>query len=69
MELQPIFVAMFVYVFLVKFVPRVITKPTGIDLIDNLVMYIVSNKDSVVPGSMFVGLIVMLSTYINDQLV
>ena len=69
MEFQPIFLAMFVFTFFVKIIPRVISKPTGIDLVDKVVMLTVSIQDSVLPGSILVALVVMTSTYIDNQLV
>ena len=60
--------AMAVYVALVLLVPKIIKKPTGIQFIDDVVLLLISQKGSLMSGTILVGLIVYLSKYVQDYL-
>jgi hypothetical protein len=65
--LQPVMIAMALYLALATIVPRIATKPTNIKLVDDLMMYIISQKGFLTSGVIFIGLIVYGTNYINTH--
>ena len=63
--LRPVMIAMALYLVLANVIPRVVTKPTDIKVIDDLVMYIIAQKGSLTSGVILVGVVVYLANYIN----
>jgi len=59
---------MAVYLALVFLVPRVVTKPTGIKIFDDLVLFLISQKGSLVSGVILVGIVVYLSKYLEEYM-
>ena len=57
---------MFVYLLLNQFVPKIIKKPTGIEPLDNLVMLLISEQQSVMTGILLTGIINALTQYIIE---
>lgn len=51
---------MIAYAILVKLIPRILTKPTKIDIVDNTVIYLEMSQSYVLNASLFVGLVVWL---------
>ena len=51
---------MIAYAVLIKLVPRILTKPTKIDIIDNTVIYLEMSQSYVLNASLFAGLVVWL---------
>ena len=62
---RPVFVGMFLYVLLINLIPKVITKPTGIKIVDDLVMFSLANKDSALAGAILIGVTVFGANYID----
>lgn len=62
---RPVFVGMFLYVLLINLIPKIITKPTGIKVVDDIVMFALANKDSALPGAILIGLTVFGANYID----
>ena len=67
-SLRPVIIAMALYITVLTIVPRIAKKPTGIQVIDDLVMTIISQKGSMMSGTILVGLIVLATNYIQDEL-
>ena len=67
-SLRPVIIAMALYITILTIVPRVAKKPTGIQVIDDLVMTIISQKGSMMSGTILIGLIVLATNYIQDEL-
>lgn len=67
-NLRPVIIAMALYIAVVSIVPKVVKKSTGIQPIDELVMYIISQKDSMMQGTLLIGLIVLATNYIGEEL-
>ena len=67
-SLRPVIIAMALYITINILIPRIIKKPTGIQIIDDLVMKIIAEKDSMMSGTILVGLIVLATNYIQDEL-
>ena len=66
-SLRPVIIAMAVYITLSVLIPRVVTKPTGVQAIDDLVMTIIAQRDSLMSGTIFIGLVVLDTNYIHDE--
>jgi hypothetical protein len=67
-NLRPVIIAMALYIAIVSIIPKVAKKSTGIQLIDDLIMYIISQKDSMMQGTLLVGIIVLATNYIGEEL-
>ena len=61
--LRPVIIAMSLYIL----VPRFVTTPSGIEFIDDIVMTLIAQKDSMMSGTIIVGLIVFATNYIQDK--
>jgi len=61
--LQPVIVAMVLYIAIVNLVPRIVKKPTGVKVLDDLVLLIISQQGSLMSGTILIGLIVYLTKY------
>lgn len=66
-SLRPVIISMALYIAIVSAIPRVIKKPVGVDLVDDLVMNIISQGDNVSSGAILVGIIVIATFYINEE--
>jgi len=67
-SLRPVIIAMALYITILTIVPRIIKKPTGIQVVDDLVMTMISQKGSMMSGTILVGLIILATNYIQDEL-
>tara|TARA_Y100000389_G_C17240644_1_gene402907 strand:+ start:358 stop:579 length:222 start_codon:yes stop_codon:yes gene_type:complete len=66
--LRPVIIAMMIYILLIQFLPQIIKKPSGIKIIDDAVMLIVSQKGMMASGAAIIGLITLVSNYINEEM-
>ena len=66
-NLRPVVIGMVLYVIVLNVIPRVITKPTGIKLIDDLILFIMSSKESATSGAILMGMLMYLTNYVNAQ--
>ena len=67
-SLRPVIIAMALYITISILVPRIVTKPTGIQVVDDLIMKIIAEKDSMMSGTILIGLIILATNYIQDEL-
>ena len=67
-SLRPVIIAMALYITISTLVPRIATKPTGIQIIDDLTMTIIAQRDSMMSGTILIGFIVLATNYIQDEL-
>lgn len=67
-NLRPVIIAMALYLAINIVVPRILKKPTGIKVIDDLVMTMIAQQDSLMNGTILVGLVVLGTNYIQDEL-
>ena len=58
---------MALYITISILLPRIVKKPTGIQVIDDLVMTTIAQKDSLMSGTILIGLIVLATNYIQDE--
>jgi hypothetical protein len=66
-SLRPVIIAMALYITISILLPRIVKKPTGIQVIDDLVMTTITQKDSLMSGTILIGLIVLATNYIQDE--
>jgi hypothetical protein len=66
--LRPVIIAMALYLTLATLVPRILKKPTGIKPIDDIVMSFIAQKGSLMSGTMIIGIVVLGTNYIQDEL-
>jgi len=66
--LRPVIIAMALYLALSILVPKIVKKPTGIKIIDDLVMYLVAQKGFLVSGVILFGIVMYLTNYINEKM-
>lgn len=59
---------MALYVTITTLIPRIVKKPTGVQAVDDLVMTIISQKGSMMSGTILIGLIILATNYIQDEL-
>jgi hypothetical protein len=67
-SLQPVIIAMALYITIATLLPQIIKKPTGVQVVDDLVMTIIAQKGSLMSGTVLIGLIVLATNYIQDKL-
>lgn len=65
--LKPVIISMIVYLAIAKIMPDLLKKPTGIGFIDDLNMFLLSQKGSLSSGAILTGLIVFVTNYIVDE--
>ena len=63
--LRPVIIATALYLVFSVMVPRIVKKPTGIQIVDDLIMYLVAQKGFLVSGTILVGIVTYLANYIN----
>ena len=66
-SLRPVIIAMALYIAINMLLPRIITKPTGLQPVDELVMTSIAQRDSLMSGTILIGLIVLGTNYIQDE--
>lgn len=66
-NLRPVIIAMTLYIAIANLLPRIVKKPTGFQPLDELVMTIISQKDSLMSGTILIGIIVLATNYIEDE--
>jgi hypothetical protein len=66
-SLRPVIIAMALYIAINMLLPRIITKPTGVQPVDELVMTSIAQRDSLMSGTILIGLIVLGTNYIQDE--
>ena len=67
-SLRPVIIAMALYLTISTLIPHIVKKPTGIQVLDDLVMTIIAQKDSMMSGTILIGIIVLATNYIQDEL-
>ena len=66
--LRPVIIAMALYLALSILVPKIVTKPTGIKLVDDEVMYLMAQKGFLMSGVILIGIIMYGTGYISTQM-
>jgi hypothetical protein len=66
-SLRPVIIAMALYIIVNVLLPRIVTKPTGFQPFDDIVMTSIAQRDSLMSGTILIGLIVFATNYIQDE--
>jgi hypothetical protein len=66
--LRPVIIAMALYLAINIIVPRILKKPTGIKPIDDIVMTMIAQQGSLMNGAIVIGLVVLGTNYIQEEL-
>jgi uncharacterized membrane protein len=66
--LRPVIIAMALYIAISVLVPRIAKKPPGIQVVDDLVMTIMAQQGSLMSGTILIGIIVLATNYIQEEL-
>ena len=67
-SLQPVIIAMALYITIATLLPQIIKKPTGVQVVDDLMMTLIAQKGSLMSGTILVGLIILATNYIQEKL-
>ena len=67
-SLRPVIIAMAIYLTISTLIPKIAKKPTCIKVVDDLVMMIIAQQESIMSGTILIGLIILATNYINDEL-
>ena len=67
-SLRPVIIAMTLYIAISIIVPKIAKKPTGIQVVDDLVMTIMTQQGSLMSGTILIGIIVLATNYIQEKL-
>lgn len=67
-SLRPVIIAMTLYVLMAHFIPQLAKQPTGVNAVDDTVMFFISQKGAIMSGTIVVGLITYLTNYINYEM-
>ena len=65
--LRPVIIAMALYLAINILVPRILKKPTGIKPIDDLVMTMIAQQDTLMNGTILICLVVLGTNYIQEE--
>ena len=66
-SLRPVIIAMALYIAVNLIFPRIITKPTGFQPLDDIVMTSIAQRDSLMSGTILIGLIIFATNYIQGE--
>ena len=67
-SLSPIVSALVTYLSLVVLVPKIIKEPTGIKVVDDVVLLLIAQKGSLMSGTILIAIVVFLSKYVQGYL-
>jgi hypothetical protein len=67
-SLNPIIGALITYLALVVLVPKIIKEPTGIKVVDDVVLLLIAQKGSLMSGTILIAIVVFLSKYVQGYL-
>ena len=65
--LRPVIIAMSLYLITSVLVPRFATTPTNIEVVDDIVAFLVAQRGSVMSGTILMGLLVFATNYIDTE--
>ena len=68
-SLRPVIIAMALYLAIGVIVPKTAKHPTGIGPVDDLCMTIMSQQGSLMSGAILVGIIILATNYIQEELI
>jgi hypothetical protein len=66
-SLRPVIIATALYIAVNIILPRIVTKPTGFQPLDDIVMTSIAQRDSLMSGTILIGLIIFATNYIQGE--
>jgi hypothetical protein len=66
-SLRPVIIAMVLYIVIHILLPKIIKKPTGIQIVDDLVMTSIAQRESLMSGTALIGIITFTTNYIQNE--
>jgi hypothetical protein len=66
-SLRPVIIAMALYIAIHILLPKIINKPTGVQIIDDLVMTSIAQRESLMSGTALIGIITFATNYIHNE--
>jgi hypothetical protein len=67
-NLQPVVISMVIYLILSQLLPKLIKEPTGIEVVDDVVILIISQRNNLTAGAALVGLVTVLTQYVLTEM-
>lgn len=58
-----------IFLVLSQLLPRLITEPTGIDVVDDMVILLISQRNNLTAGAALVGLVTVLTQYVLTEMI
>jgi hypothetical protein len=68
-SLRPVIISMALYITVCTLVPILFKKPTGVQVIDDITLSIIRQKEMLMSGTIIIGLITLGTNYIHDELI
>lgn len=66
-SLRPVIIAMALYLTIATLIPRIIKKPTGIKILDDIVMALIAERGSLMSHTIILGIVVLGTNYIHEE--
>jgi len=66
-SLRPVIIAMALYITIHILLPKIIKKPTGVQIVDDLVMTSIAQRNSLMSGTTLIGIITFATGYIQNE--
>ena len=65
--LRPVILAMTFYIAVSVLIQKIIKKPSGIKLIDDIVAFLIAQEGNVTSGTILIGLGVFFANYVDQE--
>jgi hypothetical protein len=66
-NLRPVIIAMALYLTIATLIPRIIKKPTGVKILDDIVMALIAERGSLMSHTIILGIVVLGTNYIHEE--
>jgi hypothetical protein len=66
-NLRPVIIAMALYLTIATLIPRIIKKPTGVKILDDIVMALITERGFLMSHTIILGIVVLGTNYIHEE--
>ena len=66
-NLRPVIIAMALYLTIATLIPRIIKKPTGVKILDDIVMALIAERGSLMSHTIILGIVVLGTNYLHEE--
>jgi hypothetical protein len=66
-NLRPVIIAMALYLTIATLIPRILKKPTGVKILDDIVMALIAERGSLMSHTIILGIVVLGTNYIHEE--